>query len=109
MWNEMKAFEIENTLPKADKESLESAITYCGNNKGKMTYAKNIKMKLPIGSGVTEAACKVIVKQRMCGSSMKWKDKGAASVLRLRCLNYSNGRWSQFWDKINQYGLPMAN
>ena len=40
---------------------------------------------------------------------MKWKDKGAASVLRLRCLNYSNGRWSQFWDKINQFGLPMAN
>jgi hypothetical protein len=108
LWNEMKAFESEKTLPKADRENLESAITYFGNNKSKMTYAKNIKMKLPIGSGVTEAACKVIVKQRMCGSSMKWKDKGAASVLRLRCLNYSNGRWSQFWDKVNQYGLPMA-
>ncbi len=40
----------------------------------------------PIGSGVTEAACKVIVKQRLCCSGMKWKESGAAAVLSLRCL-----------------------
>lgn len=108
LWNEMKAFDEQNDLPQEHKEKLESAITYFGNNKGKMTYAKNIKRNLPIGSGVTEAACKVIVKQRMCGSAMKWMDKGAAAVLRLRCMNYSTGRWDQFWDNVNQYGLPMA-
>ena len=108
LFNEMKAFDEHNELPQPQKEPLESAITYFGNNKSKMTYAKNLKRNLPIGSGVTEAACKVIVKQRMCGSAMKWKEKGAAAVLRLRCLNYSNGRWDQFWDKVNQYGLPMA-
>ena len=31
---------------------------------------------IPIGSGVTEAACKVLVKQRLCGSGMKWKERG---------------------------------
>ncbi len=108
LWNEMKAFSEQHELPQEHKEKLESAITYFGNNKSKMTYAKNTKRNLPIGSGVTEAACKVIVKQRMCGSAMKWKEKGAAAVLRLRCINYSTGRWDQFWDKVNQYGLPMA-
>ena len=46
---------------------------------------------MPIGSGVTEAACKVLVKQRFCGSGMKWKEPGAAAVLSLRCLTYTNG------------------
>ena len=108
LWNEMKAFEEHNELSQSQTEKLESAITYFGNNKSKMAYAKNIKQNLPIGSGVTEAACKVIVKQRLCGSAMKWKEKGAATVLRLRCLNYSRGRWEQFWDKVNQYGLPIS-
>ena len=108
LWNEMKAFRDDHQLPKSDQASLDAAITYFANNKRKMAYAKNGKLKLPIGSGVTEAACKVIVKQRLCGSAMKWKEKGAATVLRLRSINYSRGRWSQFWDKVNQYGLPRA-
>ena len=87
---------------------VESTITYFTNNKDKMKYAQSVKKNLPIGSGVTEAACKVIVKQRLCGSAMKWKEKGAAAVLNLRCINYSAGRWQQFWEKINQFGLPVA-
>jgi len=27
--------------------------------------------------------------------------------LSLRALVLTKGRWEQFWDKINQYGLPM--
>ena len=62
----------------------------------------------PIGSGVTEAACKVIVKQRLCGSGMKWTESGAAAVLSLRCLSYTPGRWDQFWAKIDRWGFPVA-
>jgi hypothetical protein len=57
-----------------------------------------------IGSGVTEAACKTLVKQRLCGSGMRWKDQGAKVILSLRALVQSKGRWQQFWDKIDQYG-----
>ena len=104
----MKTLDEQHNLPKDHQEKLQSAMTYFANHKGKMSYAKNLKRKLPIGSGVTEAACKVIVKQRMCGSAMKWKKKGAEAVLRLRCMNYSTGRWDQFWDKVSQYGLPVS-
>lgn len=62
---------------------------------------------LPIGSGVTEAACKTIFKQRLCKSGMKWKDPGAKIVLSLRCLDHSN-KWDQFWHKVDRFGVPAV-
>jgi hypothetical protein len=50
----------------------------------------------------------VLVKQRLCGSGMKWKEPGAAAVLSLRCLTYTTERWSQFWGRIDQHGFPVA-
>jgi hypothetical protein len=73
-----------------------------------MDYAESVAINHPIGSGVTEAACKTIVKQRLGQSGMQWKDKGAGIILSLRALVHSTGRWEQFWQKINQFGLPMA-
>jgi hypothetical protein len=87
------------------KEKLESSITYFTNHCHIMSYDEYLKKDYPIGSGVTEAACKVIVKQRMCNSGMKWKQMGAEAVLCLRALNYSSERWGQLWDKINKYGI----
>ncbi len=75
-------------------EEVTSAITYFQNQnkQGRMNYAEYVAASMPIGSGVTEAACKVIIKQRLCGSAMKWKDGGASAVLSLRCLSYTENR-----------------
>jgi hypothetical protein len=91
-------------------EDVEAAISYFSNQnrKGRMDYARWEQENLPIGSGVTEAACKVLVKQRLCGSGMKWKEPGAAAVLSVRCLTYTKERWSQFRSKIDRYGFPVA-
>ena len=93
-----------------DHADVKAAITYFRNQntKGRMDYPQWAEANLPIGSGVTEAACKVIVKQRLCGSGMKWKEPGAAAVLSVRCLTYTTERWSQFWSKIDRYGFPLA-
>ena len=45
-----------------------------------MDYAEYLEKKYPIGSGVTEAACKTFVKQRLCCSGMRWKEKGAGII-----------------------------
>ncbi len=92
------------------KKSLEAAITYFQNNnqKSRMNYWESVAVNHVIGSGVTEAACKTIVKQRLCKSGMRWKDKGATVILSLRTLTHSTGRWEQFWKKVNQYGFPIA-
>ena len=70
-----------------------------------MDYSQYQKDKYPIGSVVTKAACKVIVKQRLSSSGMKWKKQGAQTVLCLRSLNYSENRWNQFWEKVSRYGF----
>ncbi len=91
------------------QEDLEAAITYFTNNveKGRMNYAQHIAEALPIGSGVTEAACKTLVKQRLCGSGMRWKSKGAQVVLSLRALVQTTRRWQQFWNRINHSGVEF--
>ena len=91
------------------RNGLQDAITYFRNHHHQMHYAEAISQNLPIGSGVTEAGCKVIIKARLCAAGMKWKEHGAAIVLSLRTLSYSQGRWSQFWSKINQYGFNLSN
>jgi len=104
--DEMKDFKNKK-LSKVIKENLNSSITYFENHKSEMNYAESLEANLPIGSGVTEAACKTVIKQRLCQSGMKWIEKGAGIVLSLRTLVLTKGRWQQFWDKINQYGLPV--
>jgi hypothetical protein len=91
-------------------EDVQSAITYFANQSkaGRMDYAARVAAIEPIGSGVTEAACKVIVKQRLCGSGMKWTEDGAAVVLSLRALSYTPERWNQFWSKVDRWGFPVA-
>ena len=90
---------------KAKKEEIEKSITYFTNHLQQMDYSEYLSRKIPIGSGVIEAACKVIIKQRMCSSGMRWNDEGAKSVLVLRCFNETDGKWKQFWDKIAKMGI----
>lgn len=102
---EMEAL-CDKPLSKTVRENLEAAMTYFRNHKHQMNYAYYQRHALPIGSGVTEAACKTLVKQRLCSSGMKWKDQGARVVLSLRALVLTEGRWEQLWDKISHYGIP---
>jgi hypothetical protein len=91
-------------------EAAEKALTYLRNQAkgGRLGYPELAGKQIPIGSGVTEAACKVLVKQRLCGSGMRWKERGAAAVLSVRCLTYTPGRWEQFWSRIDRSGFPVA-
>ena len=85
------------TLRGKAKENYEAAYNYLLNHRGGMDYAAYRKQHLPIGSGVTEAACKTVFTQRFKCSGMIWgrdddfdhRDPdavltGARSVLTLR-------------------------
>ncbi len=103
--NEFQRFKSEKKLGKNKMANLQKAITYFANNTKRMSYSEYKNLNYPIGSGVTEAACKVIVKQRLGNSGMKWKHNGAQNVLALRAMNYSDDRWIQMWEKIDRYGI----
>ncbi|NET40189.1 MAG: ISKra4 family transposase [Cyanothece sp. SIO1E1] len=103
---EFEAVELASLSAQRQTE-FQAIITYFRNHHHQMNYAQTRTAHRPIGSGVTEAACKVIVKQRLRGSGMQWKGIGAGIVLSLRTLTYTIGRWQQFWAKINQYGFSF--
>jgi len=93
-----------STLSQKVRDDAYSAWTYFNNHRHQMNYPGFLAETLPIGSGVTEAACKTLVKQRLCASGMRWKNKGAKIILSLRALTQTAGRWAQFWQKIDQFG-----
>jgi len=92
-------------LSKRVREHLDAAISYIENNSSRMNYASYRKSHLPIGSGITEAACKTVVKNRMCGSGMKWTQSGSDSVLSLRALALTTTRWEEFWANVAKFGF----
>ncbi len=65
-----------------------------------MDYPKCQKLSIPIGSGVTEAACEAVARQRLSQSGMKWHIISAEEKLVLRRLVYTPGRWTQFWNHM---------
>jgi hypothetical protein len=73
------------TLPHL-QEKLDAAVTYFKNHRHQMNYALYNRLHYPVGSGVTEVACKTLVKQRFCQSGMRWKQVGAAAILNLHAL-----------------------
>lgn len=87
-------------LSQTVKEYVSDAIRYFRNHLPMMNYTEYRKRQWPIGSGVTEAACKTLIKQRFCGSGMRWKESGVKTVLSLRSLVLTTERWDQFWEKI---------
>ena len=97
-----------SSLSQTMREQAYSAWTYFTNHRYQMDYPGFLAEGLPIGSGVTEAACKSLVKQRLCASGMRWKETGAKIVLSLRALTNTVGRWTQFWQKIDQFGAECA-
>ncbi len=103
----LKELELAS-LPKMTTAFVEKrfkAVTYLKNNKTLMRYSQAVKNHWPIGSGVTEAACKTLVKQRCCNSGMRWKNDSASSVLRIKALTQTHGRWEQLWEKL--MGRPV--
>lgn len=84
-------------LKKAQRAELERVKTYWLNHITVMDYAGWQQRNQPIGSGVTEAACKVLIKQRMCQSGMRWSIGAADALVSLRALYLTPSRWQHFW------------
>lgn len=79
-------------------ERLAKAVTYFENNLERMDYAGKVRDHHPIGSGVTEAACGLIIKDRMCNRGMRWSLRSAQHIITLRSIiNTTADCWQSFW------------
>jgi hypothetical protein len=70
---------------------VEGHVGYCKRYFDKMRYASARKRGFPIGSGVTEGACKSVVASRFKRSGQRWFESGASACLQMRTLHL-NGR-----------------
>jgi hypothetical protein len=81
----------------AVREELRKLIGYFEKNRHRTDYPQYRARGWDIGSGPTEAGCKVIG-ERLKGSGMRWVEDGAATVGALRALYISGGKlWDGFW------------
>lgn len=80
-------------------EELRKLIGYFADNRHRTHYPGYRVRGWDIGSGPTEAACKVIG-ERLKGSGMRWSEEGAVQVATLRALYESGPRyWDGFWSQ----------
>ena len=80
-------------------EAWRKLIGYFENNRHRTDYPTYRRRGWDIGSGPTEAGCKIIG-ERLKGSGMRWVEDGAATVASLRALYVSGGPvWDGFWSQ----------
>jgi hypothetical protein len=74
------------------------AYNYLSSRRQHLRYWEFRRLGLPIGSGVTEAACKTVYTQRLKLSGMRWKKTGAQTILTLRVL-WLSGVWTKVYER----------
>jgi hypothetical protein len=84
------------------RKELDVQLNYFRAHADEMQYADYVAAGLPIGSGVTEAGCKELIKARFCRSGMRWNRDSGAKVLQLRAIRLS-AQWESFWSKVMRY------
>ena len=93
------AIELPSGVSAEVREELRKLIGYFENNRHRTDYPTYRHKGWDIGSGPTEAGCK-INGERMKGSGMRWVEDGAATVAALRALYVSGGHlWDGFWSQ----------
>ena len=87
----------EEPADAATAEELRKLVNYFANNEHRTDYPRYRSHGWDIGSGPTEAACKV-VGSRLKESGMRWVENGAAEVAPLRALYLSGPEvWDAYW------------
>jgi hypothetical protein len=74
------------------------AYQYLQARRQHLRYAEYRRLGLPLGSGVTEAACKTVYTQRLKLSGMRWQKAGARTILTLRVILLS-GVWERVYER----------
>jgi len=89
-----------------EEQAYHEAYAYLQKRMGLMNYWSCRQRGLAIGSGITEAACKILFTQRFKQSGMKWSFEGGQVVVDLRAI-WLSGVWEQVYGPYLQ-SLPQV-
>jgi hypothetical protein len=85
-------------MSRAAQAEFWKAYRYLRKHQRWMDYAGARRRGLPIGSGVTEAACKTVFTQRLKRSGMRWGTEFGQVIVDLRVVSLS-GIWDEVFRK----------
>jgi hypothetical protein len=80
--------------PSREKD-FDLAYNFIRNRIKWMRYERCKRLRIPRGSGITEAACRTVFTQRLKLSGMRWSKAGAQMILDLRVVLLSD-----VWDEV---------
>jgi hypothetical protein len=93
----LRALELPAATSAEVREEWRKLLGYFEKNRHRTDYPSYRQKGWDIGSGPTEAGCKIIG-ERLKGSGMRRVEDGAATVAALRALYVSDGSlWDGFW------------
>jgi hypothetical protein len=88
----------QSSWNEAQRECYRLQEQYVRNNVHRMDYPTYLAHGWMIGSGPVEAACKLVIGQRLKGTGMRWREWGSDNVCHLRALLLGQpGQWEAFW------------
>lgn len=95
----LHAFSLPPQASNEVREEWRKLLGYFTNNRHRTDYPTYRARGWDIGSGPTEAGCKIIG-ERLKGSGMRWVEAGAITVAALRALYVSGSKlWDGFWEQ----------
>lgn len=74
-------------LSRPRSREIAGHVEYFRRYRSKIRYATSLRRGLPIGSGVTEGACKSVVTTRFKRSGQRWLNSGLSPCLELRSMH----------------------
>ncbi|OWK40859.1 hypothetical protein FRUB_04751 [Fimbriiglobus ruber] len=93
------AFRVARTLTRVQKKEYDRAYAYLRNRMGHLDDARYRRVGVPLGSGVTGAACKTVFTQRLKLSGMRWTKEGTQTIPNLRVILLS-GIWGAVYGRV---------
>lgn len=84
------ALAARRKMGKSRSKAFRKAYNYIRKRTKWMRYRDYKERHIPLGSGITEAACKTVFTQRLKLSGMRWKRAGAQQILNLRTVLLSS-------------------
>jgi len=84
------ALAARRQMSKSRVQAFRKAYNYIRKRTQWMKYSEYKQRHIPLGSGITEAACKTVFTERLKLSGMRWKKTGAQQVLTLRTILLSH-------------------
>jgi hypothetical protein len=83
-------------LDPARRAGADACVTYLLNKARYLRYRHALTHGWPIATGIIEAACRYLIKDRLDITGARWGLAGAEAILKLRAT-HSNGDFENYW------------